>query len=527
MMELAPSVNLADFEKLASYDRLQAPQDIRRPAPATGADPVPRIDSATALKLGRIQAARDVVSAAPLLAVDVFAAVVASVFASWLGALLGAPHHPVFPYGIVFLTIILQGVHGLYPGVGVQYPAEFRGILRTSMFVSLGAGFALIARAEPAPFQFFSWLTMSVLLFLGLASLRPIARQKLKRYNWWTQPVAIIGSGERAMRLVRRIDGLGHEGFRAAGLISDLGQTWSTSNSVAVFSSRVSLRWLGPQRELDLILKSESICRVAVADRETVGWRDFHCFHGIPHIMLPGDLGQQPIERMRMRENSGEVEICCDTSLVNPMALSIKRVMDLFLVGVAAPAWLFVMGMVAVAMACFDPGPIFYRQRRVGRYGEQFDAIKFRSMVVDADQKLEDYLNSHPEMRAEWQATHKLQDDPRVTKVGAFLRKSSLDELPQLFNVLRGEMSLVGPRPIVDSGNYDREYIQEHPDVYELYRMVRPGITGLWQVSGRNQTSYKERVYYDRFYLHNWSLSQDFFILWRTIKTALFREGAC
>ncbi|WP_160168084.1 exopolysaccharide biosynthesis polyprenyl glycosylphosphotransferase [Rhodopirellula sallentina] len=470
---------------------------------------------------------RDVTSAVPLLVVDVLVAVAASLVGAWLSYWLGAPLHPVFPYAIVFLTVFLQSVHGLYPGVGIQYPAEFRGVLRTSVFVSLGIAFAMVARANPSFFHVFSWLAVSSLLFLGLASLRPIARQRLKRYDWWTQPVAVIGSGERAMRLVQRIDGLGHEGFRAAGLISDMGQTWSANHSVAVFSSRMPLRWLGPQAELESILKSESICRVAVADRETVGWRDFHCFHGIPHVMLPGDLGQQPIERMRMRENSGEVEICCDTSLVNPMALTIKRVMDLFLVGLAAPIWLFVMGVIAVAMKCIDPGPIFYRQSRVGRNGELFDAMKFRSMVVNADQKLEDYLSNHPEMRAEWQATHKLQNDPRITKIGAFLRKSSLDELPQLFNVLRGEMSLVGPRPIVDSGNYDREYIQEHPDVYELYRMVRPGITGLWQVSGRNQTSYKERVFYDRFYLHNWSLSQDIFILWRTIKTALFREGAC
>ncbi len=130
-------------------------------------------------------------------------------------------------------------------------------------------------------------------------------------------------------------------------------------------------------------------------------------------------------------------------------------------------------------------------------------------------------------MKAEWVATHKLKKDPRITRIGDFLRKSSLDELPQLWNVFVGEMSLVGPRPIIDCSDYDREYIEEHPKVFEMYQMVRPGITGLWQVSGRNATSYRQRIYFDRIYLHNWTIGMDIFILWRTIKTALFREGAC
>ncbi|MEO9748029.1 MAG: sugar transferase, partial [Marinobacter sp.] len=429
MMEFAPSVDLAEFENHVGLERIEAPQDIRRPKPVAGADPIPRLAASTSLRLGRIQATEDAITSLPLIALDLASALVASIAAMWLGTWIGTPLHPAFPYGVVFMTLFFQYIHGLYPGVGVQYPAEFRGVFRTSLFVSLGTGFAMVARTDLVPFQILSWLTVSTLLFLGLASLRPIARHRLKKYDWWTQPVAVLGSGERAMRLMRRIDGLGHEGFRAAGMISDIGQTWTSGSSAATFHARTPLRWLGPQCELESILDDESICRVAVADRETVGWRDFHCFHGIPHVMLPGDLGQQPIERMRIRENSGEVEICCDTSLVKPLALVIKRAADLLLICATAPFWLAVMGMVAVAMKCCDPGPIFYRQRRVGRYGKQFEAIKFRSMVVNADKKLKDYLATRPDIRAEWQATHKLRNDPRITKIGAFLRKSSLDEL--------------------------------------------------------------------------------------------------
>jgi Undecaprenyl-phosphate galactose phosphotransferase WbaP len=523
-MASAPIIDLAELGRL---DRLQTREDIRRPAPAVGSDPIPRLAPTTALRLGRLQALRDVRTSLPLLVVDIVAALIACFAASLLGTWWGTPLHATFSIGILVSTLVFQYLNGLYPAVGIQYAAEFRGVLRTSLFVSLGAAFAMMARIEIASFPLPSWLALSIILFFGLASFRPIARHRLKRFDWWTQPVAVIGSGERALRMMRRLDQSGHEGFRPAGLISDIHQSWSTSDANSVYFSRMPPRWLGPLCELESILSERSICRVAVAERDTVGWRDFHCFHGIPHVIMPADLGQQPIERMRMRENSGEVEICCDTSLVKPLALCIKRVGDVVVVLVTAPVWLAVMVVIALAMKCFDPGPIFYRQKRVGRYGKPFAAIKFRSMVVEADRKLKNYLATRPELRNEWQASHKLKSDPRITRMGAFLRRSSLDELPQLFNVLRGEMSLVGPRPIVDCGNYDREYIQEHPDVYELYQMVRPGITGLWQVSGRNKTTYKERVFYDRFYLHNWSLSMDLYILWRTIKTALFREGAC
>ena len=141
-------------------------------------------------------------------------------------------------------------------------------------------------------------------------------------------------------------------------------------------------------------------------------------------------------------------------------------------------------------------------------------------MVVDADKVLQDYLDKHPELREEWERDHKLKNDPRVTLVGRVLRKTSLDELPQIWNVFKGEMSLVGPRPIVD------DEIEKYGDTFNRYKRVLPGITGLWQVSGRNNTTYQERVNYDEYYVQNWSLRFDLYILLRTVRTVLFREGA-
>jgi Undecaprenyl-phosphate galactose phosphotransferase WbaP len=285
--------------------------------------------------------------------------------------------------------------------------------------------------------------------------------------------------------------------------------------------------FIGPANALESILRTTKACRLAVAERDVHQWRDYHSFRGIPHVMLPTDLEHHPTERMHLSEDAGEVSLHCHSALTNPWSLTLKRTMDLVLILATAPFWAPLMGAIAIALKVLDPGPLFYKQSRVGRFRKPFEALKFRSMVCDADSKLKKYLDDHPEMQAEWDATHKLKDDPRVTSIGKFLRKTSLDELPQLLNVLLGEMSLVGPRPIIDCSNYDREYIQENPEVFELYQMVRPGITGLWQVSGRNATSYQQRIAFDRFYLHNWTLNLDIFILWRTLKTALFREGAC
>jgi Undecaprenyl-phosphate galactose phosphotransferase WbaP len=167
-----------------------------------------------------------------------------------------------------------------------------------------------------------------------------------------------------------------------------------------------------------------------------------------------------------------------------------------------------------------SPGPVLFGHQRYGRDGQVFRAWKFRSMVQNANHILDEYLSNNPEAMREWLADHKLRNDPRVTPIGSLLRRFSLDELPQLFNVLLGHMSLVGPRPIVENE------IERYADGYDLYRRVPPGITGLWQVSGRNNTTYQERVAFDRYYVRNWSVWLDLYILARTFRVVLQAEGA-
>jgi lipopolysaccharide/colanic/teichoic acid biosynthesis glycosyltransferase len=175
---------------------------------------------------------------------------------------------------------------------------------------------------------------------------------------------------------------------------------------------------------------------------------------------------------------------------------------------------------IALAILLETRGPVFFAHERIGKGNRRFRLWKFRSMIADADAALEHYLREHPDLRAEWEVTHKLKDDPRVTRIGRLLRRSSLDELPQLLNVLRGEMSMVGPRPIVAAE------VAKYGPAFELYTQVRPGLTGLWQVSGRNDTSYRRRTELDSDYILHWTIGTDLLVLLKTVRVVLFGHGA-
>lgn len=198
----------------------------------------------------------------------------------------------------------------------------------------------------------------------------------------------------------------------------------------------------------------------------------------------------------------------------------VKRILDVSLVLLSLPLTLLVLGVVAMVVAASSPGPIFYSHRRIRWRGAFFSMWKFRTMCVNSAEVLEEYLAEHPAARTEWNKTHKLRHDPRITKFGSFLRRYSLDELPQLWNVLTGQMSLVGPRPIVAAE------VEKYGDCFGCYCKVKPGLTGLWQVSGRSSLTYDERVALDCEYVEQWSLTKDVIILLKTFSSVVNQDGA-
>ena len=203
-----------------------------------------------------------------------------------------------------------------------------------------------------------------------------------------------------------------------------------------------------------------------------------------------------------------------------PVGTGSKRAVDILLAlsGILLLAPLFLICYLLTVAT--SSGPALFRHRRVGFRGRHFDCLKFRTMRTDASERLRELIQSDPAAAAEWASSQKLRRDPRVTAIGALLRKSSLDELPQLFNVLRGEMSIVGPRPITD------EELERYTTCVGAYLSCRPGITGLWQVSGRSSTTYEKRVACDAFYAQNWSMALDAKILIVTIPSLLESESA-
>lgn len=225
--------------------------------------------------------------------------------------------------------------------------------------------------------------------------------------------------------------------------------------------------------------------------------------------------------QMRQTLPNSEIKSLVDTAFTTNTSGSVyrtyfKRVLDLTLVSIAAIPVLIILGVCALLVAR-DGGSPFYCQTRVGRFGKTFKMWKLRSMVTNAEKALEDHLAKDPAARAEWDRNQKLRQDPRITKVGAILRKTSLDELPQLWNVVKGEMSLVGPRPMM----------VEQQVLYpgSAYYALRPGLTGFWQVSVRNESSFAERANYDAEYLKKVSLVEDVKVIWKTVSVVTQGTG--
>lgn len=240
----------------------------------------------------------------------------------------------------------------------------------------------------------------------------------------------------------------------------------------------------------------------------------------IPFMTLHPDPDDILVANSEPLVQAGAINVHLHQNLVNPLNRAAKRAVDVVFSTLALALLSPLYLALAVIIKINSRGPIFYAQQRLGQNGEHFTCLKFRTMQVDAAEGLKALLAADLDAQAEWEADHKLKNDPRVTRLGTWLRKSSLDELPQFVNVLRGQMSVVGPPPIVD------DEIKKYERWSQMLFRVKPGVTGLWQVSGRNDVSYEERVGFDRFYVKNWSFRLDTTIIVKTVFTVLARRGA-
>ena len=362
--------------------------------------------------------------------------------------------------------------------------------------------------------------SLEIALAAGLAMLvapfnRAMCRNRFARRSWWGTRVLVIGTGHQAADAYRALADQPQWGLRPLGYVDDEEEDSVAGNSAGRLGSLDNLHRLTEQLHVH-----RAVAAVHGFDAGEIASLISRPNSGIRHWVFLPPLARFPCLWLQACEVAGLPAFSMTNHLTSPIPCRFKRAFDVLTILVAAPLVAPLVALLALLVRLSSPGPAFYSHERIGLHGRRFKAWKFRTMFKDADQVLERCLEESPELREEWAKDRKLKRDPRVTWIGHWLRISSLDELPQLWNVLRGEMSLVGPRPIVEAE------IDKYAEHYEQYMQVLPGITGLWQVSGRNNTTYGQRVSYDAYYVRNWSPWLDIYILACTVRVVLLGEGA-
>ncbi|EMX4955230.1 undecaprenyl-phosphate galactose phosphotransferase WbaP [Raoultella planticola] len=392
---------------------------------------------------------------------------------------------------------------------------ELKEILRTL------AIFAIIEIAVTAfanwSFPRSLWITTWLFVLILVPLSRMITKYLLDSWGLWQRDTWIIGSGPNAHEAYKAINSEHNLGLKIIGFIDSSENTLAESkiNGVPVIPNDIS--WLSTRDK-----KTQFIVAVESTQSEIRNtWLRNFMIQGYRYVSVIPTLRGMPLDNTDMSFIfSHEVMIFrVQQNLAKWSSRILKRVFDitgsLAIIVILSPALIYISRKVKK-----DGGPAIYGHERIGKGGKPFKCLKFRSMVVNSKEVLEQVLASDTEARAEWDATFKLKNDPRITKIGHFLRRTSLDELPQLFNVLRGEMSLVGPRPIITAE------LERYNDEVDYYLLSKPGMTGLWQVSGRSDVDYETRVYLDAWYVKNWSMWNDIAILFKTIGVVLKRDGA-
>jgi Undecaprenyl-phosphate galactose phosphotransferase WbaP len=418
---------------------------------------------------------------------------------------------------ILLILPIAYYLDGLYPGIGISPVEELRRLTVATSFAYLIIGALSFFLRNAAQYSRFTFVISYLLALLVVPLFRVCLRIILIRLGWWGEPVVLIGFGEQGndiykhlisnpefgLKPVLMLNGIDAEANHPSGLsvlslsyvLDDgLPQEWKGIQTALLVTAEIS-----PNLMNELIMAKKLPFRQLVMVSEKWLWGTV----SVTPYDMRGILG------LEIRQN-----------LLDPGHQFSKRLLDLSIILLSSPLWMPLMLLCAVCIYIDSPGPVFYSHERYGQYGKKIKVWKLRTMVLNADQILEERLKRQTDAQQEWEGYQKLKSDDRITRVGRVLRRLSLDELPQFWNVLWGDMSLVGPRPIVDNE------IVRYGERINLIRQVKPGLSGLWQVSGRNDVGYDERVVMDEYYVRNWSVWFDLYILARTFVAVLSGRGA-
>ena len=356
-----------------------------------------------------------------------------------------------------------------------------------------------------------------VLSFIFLVIFRFITKKLFNHFGFLQIPVIIIGAGKTAEVLVKGIIGDAGMGYIIVGLLED---NYVEEGILQQFPL------LGGFADAESVIQETGVQHIFIAapglEQEKLRKLIYRLQPLVKNLAVVPNLVGVPMGGIEVENlfNEKLMLLRIKNNLARPLNRYMKAIFDYTLTFFGMIAISPILLFIAIWIYKDSPGPVIFKHIRIGKEGKPFPCYKFRSMCVDAKERLAELLENDSEARAEWNKDFKLKNDPRITKSGAFLRKTSLDELPQIFNVLKGEMSLVGPRPII------HEELERYSEYVGDYLMVKPGITGMWQVNGRSDTTYEERVLLDSWYVRNWSVWIDVMLLWRTVKTVFCGKGA-
>lgn len=402
----------------------------------------------------------------------------------------------------------------LLPSWGLGTTQELRHISLLIVLVFMGTAVVLFITQQTAPTTG-SRLMLAASLMASLL-LVPLARLRMKRLlirlGLWGLPTVIYGAGETGAQIARFLRSERGIGYIPIGLLDDDASRHGTYvEGLPVLGPTSHVATMAPVA----ILAMPSAPRTRLVELLEGPLATYRSVLVIPDLIDVPSLWVVP------RDLNGILGLELTCNLLSPLAKFLKRGVDIVLVVVSAGLWVPLCGLIAVLIKLEDGGSPLFSQQRVGQQGRAFQTYKFRTMVPNAEEVLRDTLANDEALRREWTATFKLREDPRLTRIGRLLRRFSLDELPQLWNVLRGDMSLVGPRPLPP---YHHEVLPER--VRSLRERVRPGLTGLWQVSGRSDAGTAGMEQWDAYYVRNWSLWLDTVVFIRTARAVVNGTGA-
>ena len=423
---------------------------------------------------------------------------------------------PVAPT-FVILNATLGLYHGswMYPAAPLPPVEEMRRLMLSSLILHLAVVTVLVMLFQTMQGYSRMVVAISGILTAVLAqSVRNWVRRILFRLQVGQIPVVLAGAGDVGHRVATILKNDAYTGFRVVGYFNGAGEVRACLDvdGIPCLGSLQDIVPEAERRDVKILLACQDERLFRCQMKEFSAWFTYIEFlptanafpvFGARAVTFDGLGGLEMVNQARKR-------------VLRFQKWVLDRVLALVAFVLAIPLFVVIPLLIKVT----SRGPVFYRQERLGRHGKHFLMWKFRSMHADADERLRQLIADDPKLADEWANNFKLADDPRVTLLGRFLRRTSLDELPQLFNVLSGEMALIGPRPIVE------DEVQYYGTSYETFASVRPGVTGLWQVSGRSDTDYDRRVALDTYYVLNWSPWMDIWILIRTVLAVLLMRGA-